>query len=105
MALTLTLGVSCKKDSNLTPESVSQVEMKKELKATTQSVAVVDPTSPGAFPHNTGVCNCGRTAVCHPAYYELIYYDSSGLGHTDYHEVRPGQTTFPKGAIFHPAQE
>ena len=105
MALAITLGVSCKKESNITSDSKSKIELKKDLTHADHAVSVVDPQNPpgegpGTFPHNTGICNCGKYAVCHPNYYETVAYGSDGMGYFVMHKTAPGQTTFPPGATF-----
>jgi hypothetical protein len=109
MVFAVTLGVSCKKD-NAQPGNDSQKQKEVVLKVE-KGVSLVDPTHPpetqggqGTFPHNTGVCNCGRYSVCHPAYYSLSWYDSNGFGHYEVYDVRYGQTSFPAGAVFSPAR-
>ena len=110
MVFAVTLGVGCKKESNVTPDSKSKIELKKDLTHADHAVSVVDPQNPpgegpGTFPHNTGVCNCGHYAVCHPAYYSVYSYDGQGMGTIRTYEVMPGQTTFPAGASFSPRRE
>jgi len=105
MVFAVTLGVGCKKESNVTPDSKSKIELKKDLTHADHAVSVVDPQNPpgegpGTFPHNTGICYCGYYAVCHP--YEYFTYEqiSGGLTQMVLHRTAPGQTTFPPGASF-----
>lgn len=44
------------------------------------------------FPHNTGMCECGYWATCHPT----MYFDMAGNGHISF----PGQNSFPPNSTF-----
>jgi len=72
LAFTIVLGTSCKKE-NVTPE----ISQSSELKANNAKAGVPGPGStvpppatypdgPDTFPHNTGLCYCGKYSVCHP---------------------------------------
>lgn len=111
MAVTITLGVGCKKDSNLNAEAGSKIEKVKDGQAHDHTTATVNPNDgPGGnpgyvdselnFPHNSGVCNCGKFAGCHPREYAVSWTDSQGFDHFIVHTVMPGQTVFPAGAWF-----
>lgn len=102
IALTMTLGVSCKKsndlaDSKPSTENKKVIEKSTDLKPTV--LGLYDdggiggyPGGENTYPHNTGACYCGMYSVCHPT----TYYDGHGNGHVSY----PGQTTFPPGSTF-----
>lgn len=96
IALTLTLGVACKKSNHVADSKPSTELIKKaDVKPPVQVMTIEkDPISSGAdaWPHNTGSCMCGRFGVCHPK----TWVDSQGMGHL----TMPGQTTFPPGASF-----
>jgi hypothetical protein len=106
MVFAVTLGVSCKKD-NAQPGNDHQHEKEITLKVQ-KGVSVVDPNHPpengggqGTFPHNTGVCNCGKYLSCHPYFYYYITYDSDGFGYR--HEGIVGsKTSFPVDSWFGP---
>lgn len=80
MAFALTLGVACKKDAVVQPESsVSKKEfaVKDLVKPVTTSIAddteiLPNPGEGGTiggqntYPHSTGLCYCGVYSVCHP---------------------------------------
>jgi len=72
LALTITLGVGCKKDSNLNAEAGSKIEKVKDAQAHDHTTATVNPNDgPGGnpgyvdselnFPHNSGVFICNKT--------------------------------------------
>lgn len=80
MAIALTLGVACKKDAVVQPESsISKKEfaIKDLVKPVTTSIADDTETLPNpgeggtiggqnTYPHSTGICYCGVYSVCHP---------------------------------------
>jgi hypothetical protein len=70
IALTMALGVGCKKSE---VESVKPSTEVKKLTIGKSAVAVVDeggiggyPGGANTYPHNTGLCYCGEYSVCHP---------------------------------------
>lgn len=79
IALTLTLGVACKKTNDVA-DSKPATEVKKELSHVDLKPNVLALENPGGggggiggypggantYPHNTGACYCGQYSVCHP---------------------------------------
>lgn len=65
IALTITLGVACKKEKIVEP-------VKKELSVPKMADAPAEggiggyPGGANTYPHNTGICYCGQYSVCHP---------------------------------------
>lgn len=80
LALTMTLGVACKK-SNDVADSKPATELKKEVSLKLPKPVVLGdakggntvddpdqgyPTGKDTYPHCTGLCYCGVYSVCHP---------------------------------------
>ncbi|GGG97519.1 hypothetical protein [Pedobacter zeae] len=78
MVFVVALGASCKKEEVKLDEKVkAKTEIQKDLKAPAKPnvLAVEDPGDGGiggypgganTYPHNTGICYCGKYPVCHP---------------------------------------
>ena len=107
----IVLGTGCKKESGLTGDSAAKTEPATTAEHHDHTTSTVNPNdgpggnpgypdTEGNFPHNTGLCNCGTFAGCHPQTYTLHYYDRLGFGHWMTYYTQPGQTTFPAGAHF-----
>lgn len=108
LALTMTLGVGCKK-SNDVADSKPSKEVKKEVVAADlrpNVLALERPDDGGgigganSFPHDTGACTCGSYATCHPREYLVYTWIDKDHGQWIPHLTQYGQTTFPDGAIF-----
>ncbi|AMQ00926.1 hypothetical protein AY601_4075 [Pedobacter cryoconitis] len=124
LALVIALGASCKKEEQPQPEKKSYRELKEnkatagirwDLPGTGEPPVTFDPgnpldesnwgypNNPTTFPHNSGVCNCGQYASCHPGGYSVIWYEGvDHNGHVLLFDVKPGQVKFPEGATFFP---
>lgn len=59
MAITLSLGVSCKKET----EVVKQ-EVKVEKPITKAAIDPIFDYNPNVYPHNTGICLCKQGPKC-----------------------------------------
>lgn len=75
IALTLTLGVACKKSNDVADSKpTTELIKKSDVKPPVQLMGIgQDPGGIGGYPggantypHNTGACYCGKYSGCHP---------------------------------------